>query len=191
MVVGGRVVLVCGAAAAALLMGGLGGAHGAANCQEIVKQKPQGMFTQYCGPARAVAVVHGTTYRFTHGSCEVSLDKKVRVFSLQVGYVQDSWTGLPTVYAVYLRIRQYAGPGTYSTNERAGISVRVAKKLWNTTPATLTYKKLGAYRGAGSVTVKAGETGGSFAAPVPEHVGPNGDLHSSPTIRISGSFTCR
>jgi hypothetical protein len=175
----------------AISVAGLSSAHGAGVCLDIVKQKRQGMYTQHCGPARAVAVVHGKTYRYSHGSCGVSLNGKVRVFKLEVGYVQDSWTGEGTYYDVLVDIRRYAGPGTYSTNDRAVFSVSFGKAFWATYPATPANKKSGDYRGAGSVTIRAGESGGTFAAPVADDLGGAVDSQSLPTVRISGSFTCR
>lgn len=153
------------------------------------------MYSKDCGPAKARAQVSGMTYRFSSGSCEVGVERKVRFFGIGIGLAQDSWTG-PAIdsHTFGVSVRHYTGPGTYSTRDRAGVSVRVGKHIWHTVPALAVYRKLGVYRGPGTVTVNSGEQSGTFSAPVPDDssdLTSDSALADAPTVSITGSFTCR
>jgi hypothetical protein len=192
MIGGGRVALVCGAAAAALLMGGLT-ARGASQCEPTMKITSTGTFSRACGPGQAIVRVGAKTYRIRPGGCERSLDRdKIPMLTISMGYLRSTFGGTPHGLSIDIFLSHYKGPGKYSTVNRAEINLTVGKKHLDSVKADPAYKKLGIYRGPGTVTVTSGERGGTFTVPIVDDVVTSGvSMRDVPTVHISGSFTCR
>jgi hypothetical protein len=180
----------CVAAVAALLIG-LSGARGGASCTDEVKTNAQGIRTQFCGPGKAAATIHGKAYRFLGGNCVVRNDHGVRVFEAKIGWRLDSFAGDPTGHSVTVTVKPYSTPRRYSTDNKASVRIELGTAAWASAPALREWKTLGYYRGSGTLVIKPGASGGTFSAPVPDGATASTKARRLPTVRVSGSFSCR